>query len=179
MLRNVTQNYAKLRMIRKHYAWITQELRINYATITQRLHNGSSIFLKWPLRSDYAAITQNCVMITQCYAVLRMLHSVTHRATCWCGGPVGHGQLLPGHCQLCTEGSQGLSWWIMASERATVLQAAGENGPGFEVPDAYQSVIGVIQGPRTRLGLDGIFCVWVPWSAAIAIGILVTAVQSE
>jgi len=48
----------------------------------------------------------------------------------------------------------------MAAELATVLQAAGVNAiPGFEVPDAYQSVIGVIQGPRARLGLGGIFCV--------------------
>ena len=77
MLRSITQVYA-------WYANITHELRKHYATITQRLRNDYAIVLRWPLRSDYAAITQNCVMITQCYAVLRMLRSVTHRATCWC-----------------------------------------------------------------------------------------------
>ena len=56
--------YADLCMLRNLYAGITQSLRRHYAVITQSLGH-------LPLSGNYAAITQNCVLVTQGYAVIR------------------------------------------------------------------------------------------------------------
>ncbi len=81
LLRNLThvlQYYACLRM----FTHDMQALRINHASITHQLRNDYAMTTQYSLGDHYAAITQNCVMITQYYTVLRMLRSVTHRATC-------------------------------------------------------------------------------------------------